>query len=42
MEVNLLRRVEDEPGTSVRGIAAAEGISVPLVWRILHEKSLHP
>jgi hypothetical protein len=28
-------------GTSVRGIAAAEGIGVPLVWRILHELSLH-
>jgi hypothetical protein len=41
MEVHILRKVED-PGTNVRRIAAAEGISFPLVWRILHEKSLHP
>jgi hypothetical protein len=38
MEVRVLRRVED-PGTSVRRIAAAEGIGV---WRILHEQSLYP
>jgi hypothetical protein len=42
MEVRILRRVEEDPGTSVRGIKAAEGIGVPLVWRILHEQSLYP
>jgi hypothetical protein len=42
MEVRVLRRVEEGPGTSVRRIAAAEGIGVPLVWIILHEQSLHP
>jgi hypothetical protein len=42
MEVRVLRRVEEDPGTSVRRTAAAEGISVPLVWRILHEQSLYP
>jgi hypothetical protein len=41
-EVRVLRRVEEDPGTSVRRIAAAEGIGVPLVWRILHEQSLCP
>jgi hypothetical protein len=42
MEVRVLRRVEDHPGTSVRRIAAAEGIGVPLVWRTVHEQLLHP
>jgi hypothetical protein len=36
MEVHILRKVEEDPGTSVWRIAAAEGISVPLVGRILH------
>jgi hypothetical protein len=40
-EVRVLRRVED-PGSSLRRIAAAEGIGIPLVWRILHEPSLYP
>jgi hypothetical protein len=30
--------VEEVPGTRVRRTAAAEGIGVPLVWRILHEQ----
>jgi hypothetical protein len=38
LEVLVLRRVEEELGTSVRGIAAAEGIGAPLVSRILHEQ----
>jgi hypothetical protein len=42
MEVLVLRRIEEDPGTSVRSIAAAEGIGVLLVWRILHEQSLYP
>jgi hypothetical protein len=42
MEVSILKRVEEDPGTSVRRIAAAEGVGVPLVWIILHEQSLHP
>jgi hypothetical protein len=32
--------MEEDPGTSVRRIAAVEG--VPLVLRILHEQSLYP
>jgi hypothetical protein len=31
MEVRVLRRVEEDPGTSVGRIAAAKGIGVPLV-----------
>jgi hypothetical protein len=42
MEVRVLRRVEEDTGTSVRRISAAESIGVPLVWRILHEQSLYP
>jgi hypothetical protein len=42
MEVRVLRRVEEGPGTSVRRTAAAEGIVIPLVWRILHEQSFYP
>jgi hypothetical protein len=42
MEVRVLRRVEEDPRTSVRRIAAAEGIGVPLVWIILQEQSLYP
>jgi hypothetical protein len=39
-EVRVLRRVEEDPGTSVRRISAAESFGVPLVWRILHEQCL--
>jgi hypothetical protein len=42
MEVLVLRRVEEDPGTSMRRVKSAEGISVPLVWRTLHERSLYP
>jgi hypothetical protein len=38
----MLRGVEEDPRTSVRRIAAAEGIDVPLVWRIFHEQPLYP
>jgi hypothetical protein len=41
MEVRVVRRVKEDPGTSVRRIAAAEGIGALLVWRILHEQSLY-
>jgi hypothetical protein len=41
-EDRVFRRVEGDPGTSVRRIAAAGNISVPLFWRILHEQSLYP
>jgi hypothetical protein len=34
--------VEEDPGTSVRRISAAEGIGVPLPWIILHGQSLYP
>jgi hypothetical protein len=36
LEVRVLRRVEEDPGTSVRRIAITEQIGVPLVWRIPH------
>jgi hypothetical protein len=39
-KVHVLRRVEEDPGTSVRRMAAAESIGVPLVLRIL-EQSLY-
>jgi hypothetical protein len=42
MEVHILRRAEEDPGTSERRTAAAEGIGVPLVWKILYEQSLYP
>lgn len=42
MEERILRRVEEDPRTSVRRIAAAEGINHRLVWSILHEQSLYP
>jgi hypothetical protein len=38
----MLRRVEEDPGSSMRRIAAVECIGVALVWRILHEQSLYP
>jgi hypothetical protein len=38
-EVCIFRGVEEDPGTSTQRIAAAEDISVPLVWRILCEQS---
>jgi hypothetical protein len=41
-EVGILRRVEEDPGTSVRRIVAAESIGVPLVWKVFHEQSLYP
>jgi hypothetical protein len=41
-DVRVLRRAEEDHGTSVLRIAAAEGIGVPVVWRILHEQSFHP
>jgi hypothetical protein len=41
MEVHILRRVEEDPGSSVQRIAVAEGISVKLVWRTNHEQSLY-
>jgi hypothetical protein len=41
MEVRLLRRVEEDSRTNVQRMAAVEGISVPLGWRILSEQSLY-
>jgi hypothetical protein len=41
-EDRVLRRVERDPGTSVRTTAAAGNMGVPLVWRNLHEQSLYP
>jgi hypothetical protein len=37
LEVRILRRAEEDHGTSVRRIVAAAGIGVPLVRKILHE-----
>jgi hypothetical protein len=39
MKVRVLRRVEEDLGTSVRRTAAFEGIGAPLVWRILSVNS---
>lgn len=39
VEVGVSRRAEEDPGASARGIAAAEGIGVPHVLRILYEPS---
>jgi hypothetical protein len=36
-EVCILRRVKEDPRTSVQKIVAAEDVSVSLVCRILHE-----
>jgi hypothetical protein len=41
-EVRVLRRVEEDPGTSMWRILAAEDIGVALIWRILHEQSRYP
>lgn len=38
----ILARVEQNPETSLRRIAAEVGISAPLVWRNLHEQQLYP
>jgi hypothetical protein len=40
-EFRILRRVEEDPGTSVQRTAAAESIGVPFIRRILHERSLY-
>jgi hypothetical protein len=37
-EVRVLTRVEEVSGTCVRKIAAAEGVCVPLVRKVLHDK----
>jgi hypothetical protein len=41
MEVHVLRRVREDPGPTVRRIAAAEGIGTPLVCIILRKQSLY-
>jgi hypothetical protein len=41
-EVRILRRDEEDLGTSVLRNEAAKGINVPSVWRILHEQSFYP
>jgi hypothetical protein len=41
-EVRVFRKPEEDRGISVQRIAAAEGIGVPLVWRILHEQLHDP
>jgi hypothetical protein len=42
MKVHILRKVQKDPGTSVQRIAASEGISAPLVQKILCKQSLYP
>jgi hypothetical protein len=42
MQVNISRRVREDPGTSARRTATAEGVSVSLVWRIIPEHSRYP
>ncbi|XP_026828181.1 uncharacterized protein LOC113562592 [Ooceraea biroi] len=41
-ENRILRIVEENPGTSVRRISDAVGISTTLIWRTLHEQLLYP
>jgi hypothetical protein len=38
-DFSVLRKVEEDPWTSVGKIAAADGIDVSLVWRTIHEQS---
>lgn len=42
MEERVLKRVEKYPETSIKRIAATEGINYSLAWLILHEQLLHP
>lgn len=39
VEVRVVRRLEEDPETNMRRSEAAEGIGVPLLWRILHATS---
>lgn len=41
-EVNVLQRIEENPGTSTRRLAAELNIDASLIWRILHEQQLYP
>lgn len=41
MEHCVLRRVEENPGSTVWTNSAAKGISVSLIWRILYEQSIN-
>lgn len=42
MEERVLNLLEERPSTSVRRLAAAEGVSHSLVWGVLHEQLLYP
>ena len=43
MEKYVLHLLDERPGTSVQQLAAAaEGMSHPLVWAVLHEQLLYP
>jgi hypothetical protein len=42
MKVHVLRRVEEDLGSSVQRTATVEVISDTLVWRTNYEQSLYP
>lgn len=42
VEERILRRVENDPGTSVRRIALMEHVSPQIVWLTLHTQLLYP
>lgn len=42
VELDILRRVEDNPNISTRRLAAELNVSHPLIWRILREQQLYP
>lgn len=41
-EVDILRRVEENPGISTRRLSAQININASLIWRTLHEQQLYP
>lgn len=40
--VKIMQHIEEDPSTSTRAIAAAEGVSRNTVWKILKEQQMHP
>lgn len=42
MKKRVLRRIDENPETSTRRIAAAESLGKMIVWEILHKQLLRP
>jgi hypothetical protein len=42
LEDRILTHVANNPATSMRKIAAVEGVPQSIVWRVLHKQCLHP